>query len=64
MHSYLQQTNFIIAAINSAISQAYSNLEVIIYDDNSTDKTMEIVKILQSENPQINFQMICHRNSG
>ncbi|MCL2935983.1 MAG: glycosyltransferase, partial [Trichodesmium sp. MAG_R02] len=56
--------NFIIAAINSAISQTYSNLEIIISDDNSMDKTMEIVKILQSENPQINFQISCHRNYG
>ncbi len=56
--------NFIRAAINSALSQTYFNLEIIISDDNSTDKTIEIVKTLQSENPQIDFQIICHRNYG
>ncbi|NET45453.1 glycosyltransferase [Okeania sp. SIO2B3] len=56
--------NFIRAAINSALSQTYSNLEIIISDDNSTDKTLEIAKSLQSENPQIEFRIICHQNYG
>ncbi|NET28955.1 MAG: glycosyltransferase [Okeania sp. SIO1I7] len=56
--------NFIRAAINSALSQTYSNLEIIISDDNSTDKTLEIAKTLQSENPQIEFRIICHQNYG
>ncbi|NET19934.1 MULTISPECIES: glycosyltransferase [unclassified Okeania] len=56
--------NFIRAAINSALSQTYSNLEIIISDDNSTDKTLEIAKTLQLENPQIEFRIICHQNYG
>ncbi|NEP80714.1 MAG: glycosyltransferase, partial [Okeania sp. SIO3B3] len=56
--------NFIRAAINSALSQTYSNLEIIISDDNSTDKTLEIAKSLKSENPQIEFRIICHQNYG
>ncbi|NEP04171.1 MAG: glycosyltransferase, partial [Okeania sp. SIO4D6] len=56
--------NFIRAAINSALSQTYSNIEIIISDDNSTDKTLEIAKTLQSENPQIEFRIICHQNYG
>ncbi|MEM1171066.1 MAG: glycosyltransferase [Cyanobacteria bacterium P01_H01_bin.35] len=56
--------NFIRAAINTAISQTYSNLEIIISDDKSSDKTIEIVKTLQSENPQIDFQIISHQNYG
>ncbi|MGD1699640.1 glycosyltransferase family 2 protein [Dapis sp. BLCC M229] len=37
---------------------------MIISDDNSTDKTIKIVKTLKSENPQIDFQIIYHRNYG
>ncbi len=31
-------------ALNSAISQSYKNIEIIISDDSSTDKTLEIIK--------------------
>ncbi|MDY7007075.1 MAG: glycosyltransferase, partial [Cyanobacteriota bacterium] len=56
--------DFIKAAINSAIFQTYPHLEIIISDDRSTDKTLEIAKTLQSENPQIEFRIICHQNYG
>ena len=56
--------NFIRAAINSALFQTYSHLEIIISDDNSTDKTLEIAKTLKSKNPQIEFRIICHQNYG
>lgn len=36
--------NFIEATLNSIINQTYSNLEVIVIDDCSTDKTGEITK--------------------
>ena len=49
--------NFIDAAINSALNQSYSNLEVIIVDDGSTDNSAAIiskytdrVKHIQKEN--------------
>lgn len=38
------QEKFIAQAIESALSQDYNNLEVIISDDNSSDSTEEIVK--------------------
>lgn len=36
--------NFIGNAIDAALSQSYSNLEIILSDDNSTDRTFEIMQ--------------------
>ncbi len=55
---------FIKAAIKSALSQTYPYLEIIISDDNSTDKTIEIARALQPENSEINYRIILHRNYG
>jgi glycosyltransferase involved in cell wall biosynthesis len=38
------RANFLPRAIKSALSQTYRNIEIIIVDDNSKDKTEEIVK--------------------
>ncbi len=38
------QSDFIIDAIKSAITQTYLNKEIIIADDNSTDNTEEVIK--------------------
>ena len=35
---------FIIEQLDSIINQSYKNIEIIICDDNSTDKTVEILK--------------------
>ena len=43
---------FIDEAINSIISQTYQNFELIVVDDSSTDKTLEIVKSFSD--PRIN----------
>ena len=43
------QENFIAQTIESALSQDYNNLEVIISDDNSSDRTEEIVKTYRSD---------------
>jgi len=42
------QAEFIQQAITSALTQTYSNLEVLVGDDASTDQTSEIVKKLDS----------------
>ena len=37
------QENYIVRAIESALSQDYPNLEIVIADDNSTDETEAVV---------------------
>lgn len=39
--------------INSAINQTYTNLEIIVLDDNSTDKTFEIASGINHKNLKI-----------
>lgn len=42
---------FLEAALASAIAQTYSHIEIIVSDDNSTDKTVEIAKVFQQKYP-------------
>ena len=37
------QEQFILDTLKGAVSQEYDNMEIIVSDDNSTDKTFEIV---------------------
>lgn len=39
--------------LNDLLIQDYTNLEVLVYDDNSTDRTQKIVQLLANSNPQI-----------
>ncbi|WP_413165853.1 glycosyltransferase [Capilliphycus salinus ALCB114379] len=54
---------FLAEAINSAISQTYRDLEIIISDDGSSDKTLEIAKSFQHKTP-VPFQILAHSNYG
>ena len=36
-------SKFIVEAIESCLSQTYQNFEVLIFDNNSTDNTSEII---------------------
>lgn len=47
------QENFIADAIDSVLNQDYENLEIVVGDDCSQDKTWEIVKKYQHEYPDI-----------
>ena len=56
---------FIVSAINSIISQSYSNIELIVIDGSSTDETLNIlkgfekhIKLLVSENDNGIYQAI------
>ena len=48
---------FMLQCIQSAISQTYSNIEILIVDDGSTDKTIDIVNQFKVDN-----RVVIHRN--
>lgn len=54
---------FIDRAIKSALVQKYSNLEVIVVDDKSTDNTRKIVEILSIYDSRIRL-ICCDKNEG
>ena len=62
--------NFIIEAINSALSQSHSNIEIIVVDDGSTDETASIVRALAKNDERIfyihqyNQGLSAARNTG
>jgi len=41
--------SFILETVNSALSQDYSNFEVVVVDNNSTDRTFEILQTIHDE---------------
>jgi glycosyltransferase involved in cell wall biosynthesis len=45
--------NFIIETLQSVINQTYKNLEIIIINDGSTDRTCEIATTLANQDPRI-----------
>jgi len=55
--------NFISETIQSVLKQNYTNWEMIIVDDFSTDKTVEIVKELASKDKRIQLFEL-DKNSG
>jgi predicted O-linked N-acetylglucosamine transferase (SPINDLY family)/predicted SAM-dependent methyltransferase/GT2 family glycosyltransferase len=54
---------FIAETISSILAQTYSNLEIIVSDDNSKDKTIAIVRSFQ-ENAKIAMSIIEHEQYG
>jgi predicted O-linked N-acetylglucosamine transferase (SPINDLY family)/glycosyltransferase involved in cell wall biosynthesis len=54
---------FIGEAIQSAIAQTYPNIEIIVSDDGSTDKTAAIAQSFQSQT-SADFRIVLHRNYG
>lgn len=54
---------FIDKTLSSAVGQTYPNLEIIVSDDGSTDKTLEIAKFFQ-EQCSIDFFILPHYQYG
>ncbi|WP_155302134.1 glycosyltransferase [Desulfosarcina widdelii] len=47
--------NFIGSAINSVLNQSYKNIEHIIVDDGSNDKTSDLVRDIQKSDPRVKY---------
>lgn len=45
--------NYIETAVRSILDQSYSNIEVIVVDDCSTDRTPEILRRLEAQTPRV-----------
>ena len=48
--------------IESALDQTYSNIELIVCDDGSTDDSIRIIEEYQRKDPRL--QLICKTNGG
>ncbi|XOV93297.1 MAG: glycosyltransferase family 2 protein [Bacteroidota bacterium] len=49
------QKDYVKAALISALSQSYPNIEIIVIDDASTDGSQSVIQTFVSEHPGINF---------
>jgi glycosyltransferase involved in cell wall biosynthesis len=57
--------NYIADSINSVINQSYSNWEIIIVDDNSSDNSYQVIKSFINKGININFKKNdCHQGCG
>ena len=47
------RSEFILECLSSALSQTYANVEIIVYDNHSTDGTWEILKQVSLREPKV-----------
>lgn len=55
---------YIAECLKSIFSQTYTNIQLIIMNDGSTDKSGEIIESLISQSPYVNTQYYYQKNSG
>ena len=53
MTTYNEESEYLLQCINSVLNQSYENFELIIINDCSTDKTLEILE--SHTDPRINI---------
>ena len=56
--------NRILKMLNSIAKQTYKNYELIVVNDGSTDRTLEVCNQFKLDNSSINMKIINIRNSG
>ncbi len=58
------RANMIMRAIESILQQSYSNFEIIVVDDGSTDNTREIIEELKQNTSGLNLRYFKKKNGG
>ena len=53
------KSNFIIKAINSCLNQKYRNIEIIFFDDKSSDNSLKKIKEFKKKN-DLDFKIIAN----
>ena len=56
------RAEFLPRAVQSALDQTYTNIEIIIVDDCSPDNTKEVVKAYQKKDKRI--QYLCNKKNS
>ncbi|KXS19248.1 glycosyltransferase family 2 protein [Gonapodya prolifera JEL478] len=59
-----KQGHFLRQALNSVLTQSYSNWELIIVSDGSPDTCLEVAQEYQQENPHLRIQALDKPNGG
>lgn len=57
-------SKYIQYCLDSVRDEGYTNKEVVIIDDGSTDNSVELIEIWKANNPQINLTLITRENKG
>ena len=60
---YNQQT-YVEHCLNSIKNDTYPNKKIIVIDDGSTDRSVQVIKDWQINNPEIIFKLITRENKG
>lgn len=55
---------YIIKCLDSVKDDSYTNKEILIVDDGSSDNSVEIIREWQSKNPSINSRLLIKKNRG
>ena len=58
------QEEYILDALKSVFEQTYTNIELIILNDGSSDNSVPIVETYIKEHPTLNIQLLSQKNKG